>query len=73
MMTLYRERKSSKEFYSITLYPTLFDDFMLLHQCGKRACMKKGTREYFKSKKEALLHSLQIIEAKRNEGFRPNR
>ena len=72
-MTLSREQKSRKEFYHIVLYPTLFDEFMLLHQCGRRACMKKGVREYFSTKKEALLHSLQIIEAKRNEGFRPNR
>ena len=72
-MTLSREQKSRKEFYHIVLYPTLFNDFMLLHQCGRRACMKKGTREYFKSKKEALLHSLKIIEAKKSEGFRPSR
>ncbi len=72
-MTLTRERKNRKEFYSIALYPTLFDDFMLVCHCGKRACMRKGMREYFDTKREALLHSLTIMESKKEEGYRINR
>ena len=72
-MKLYRRQGSRAQYYDIRVYPTLFDEFVLVHQCGKRACMKKGTREYFASKKEALLHSLRIIELKKGEGFRPSR
>lgn len=70
VMTLCRERKNVKEFYSIALYPTLFDDFVLVCHCGKRACMKKGAREYFDTKREALLHSLSIMENKKKQGYR---
>ena len=68
-MKLYRQHGTTKQYYDIRLYPTLFDDFMLLHQCSRRACMRKGKREYFKTKKEALFHSLQIIEHKQSEGY----
>ncbi len=68
-MTLYREKKNRKEFYSIAVYPTLFDDFMLVCHCGKRACMRKGMREYFDTRREALLHSLNIMENKKQQGF----
>ena len=71
-MRLYRQRGRQRLYYDIRLYPTLFDEFVVVHQCAQRACMKKGTREYFATKKEALLRSLCIIEHKRNEGFRPN-
>ena len=71
-MTLTRERKNRTDFYSIALYPTLFDDFMLVCHCGKRACMRKGMREYFDTKREALLYSLNIMEDKKQEGYRLN-
>lgn len=69
-MTLTRERKNKTDFYSIAVYPTLFDDFMLVCHCGKRACMRKGMREYFDTRRDALLHSLNIMELKRKEGYR---
>ena len=72
-MTLYRERKNKKEFYSIALYPTLFDDFLLVRHCGKRACMRKGAKEYFGTKREALLRSLSILENKKEEGYKIRR
>ena len=68
-MTLYRQKKQRTEFFSVALYPTLFDDFMLVRHCGKRACMRKGSREYFDTKREALLQSLDIIDRKRQEGY----
>jgi predicted DNA-binding WGR domain protein len=72
-MTLIREQKNRKDYYSINIYPTLFDDFFLIYQCGKRTCMRQGKREYFDTKREALLHSLSVMESKREEGFRLNR
>jgi len=68
-MRLFRQQGSRAQYYDIRVYPTLFNEFVLIHQCGKRACMKKGTREYFGSKKEALLHSLTLLETKRLEGY----
>lgn len=72
-MRLYRQNGARTQFYDIRLYPTLFDDYMLLHQCGRRACMRRGTREYFPTKKDALMHSLSLIEQKRYEGYRLSR
>ena len=72
-MRLYKHNGGRTRFYDIRVYPTLFDDFMLLHQCGRRACMRKGTREYFPTKKAALMHSLQLIEQKQGEGYRLSR
>lgn len=72
-MTLVREKNERKDYYSINIYPTLFDDFFLIYQCGKRACLRKGKREYFETKREALLHSLSVMETKRAEGYRLNR
>jgi len=68
-MTLYREHNNKPEYFTLALYPTLFDDFMLLQQCSQRACMRKAKREYFSTKKEALLHSLTLLETKRLEGY----
>jgi predicted DNA-binding WGR domain protein len=68
-MTLYRQKKQRTEYFSVALYPTLFDDFMLVRHCGKRACMRKGSREYFDTKREALLQSLDIIDRKKSEGY----
>ena len=69
-MTLYREKKSRTDYYSIALYPTLFDDFMLVCHCGRRACMRKGDRTYFDTRREALLHSLSVIERQKERGYR---
>jgi len=67
-MTLVRRKKRSVNYYSVALYPTLFDDFLLVHHCG-RSCSHSSQKSYFKSKKEALLTSLNIISAKQAEGF----
>lgn len=67
-MTLVRKEKYSVKYYSVSLYPTLFDDFMLVHHCGQN-CSKRSKRSYYKNKKEALLDSLNIISAKKAEGF----
>ncbi|MEA3374088.1 MAG: hypothetical protein U9Q62_10440 [Campylobacterota bacterium] len=72
-MTLIRERNQRTDYYSITIYPTLFDDFFLIYQCGKRTCIRKGVREYFDTKREALLHSLTVMEEKKGEGYKLNR
>lgn len=69
-MRLYKATDSRTDIYTINLYPTLFDDYLIMHHCGKRECPYKSTREYFPSKKEALLHSLGLIERKKREGFR---
>ena len=67
-MTLYRKTAKSTNYYSIGVYPTLFDDFLLLHYCGVD-CSKKSTKVYFDTKKEALLHSLSVISNKKRNGF----
>jgi hypothetical protein len=50
------------------MYPTLFDDFLLIHHCGQN-CSKKSIKEYYDSKKEALFRSLHIIDEKKSLGF----
>ena len=67
-MTLVRKRNHAVYYYRIALYPTLFDDFLVLHHCGKD-CSRTPHKSYFKTKKEALLGSLNIISAKKAEGF----
>jgi len=67
-MTLVRKHKRSQTYYKVILYPTLFNDFLLIHHCGmnpSRTC----TKSYFKTKKEALVRSLDVISAKRAEGY----
>jgi hypothetical protein len=67
-MTLVRKTSRRTSYYSVTLYPTLFDDFLLIHHCGT-ACSKKAERSYFDTKKEALLESLDIIALQKRRGF----
>ena len=67
-MTLVRKRNQTVRYYRIVLYPTLFDDFLVVHHCG-RGCSHRSKKDYFKTKKEALLGSLNIISAKKAEGF----
>jgi len=67
-MTLMRKLPRSVRFYSVALYPTLFNDFLLVHHCGKN-CSPKSRRSYFDTKKEALYHSLNIISSKQQEGY----
>ena len=67
-MTLYRHNKKSTHYYSVSMYPTLFDDFLLVHHCGQN-CSKKSIKEYYDSKKEALFRSLYIIDEKKELGF----
>ena len=71
-MTLVQKKNRTVKYYKVSLYPTLFDDFLLVHHCGTR-CSRRSKRRYFKTKKEALLTSLNIISAKRSEGFEPLR
>jgi len=67
-MTLIRKTSHRISYYSVALYPTLFDDFLLVHHCGT-ACSKKAERSYFDTKKEALLESLNIIATQKQRGF----
>lgn len=67
-MTLIRKRNHSENYYKVAVYPTLFDDFLLVHHCGQK-CSRTSKKHYFKTKKEALLGSLNIISAKKAEGF----
>jgi len=67
-MTLVRKKNRAVKYYKVSLYPTLFDDFLLVHHCGTR-CSRTSRKSYFKTKKEALISSLNIISAKRAEGF----
>lgn len=67
-MTLVRKRNFSENYYKVAVYPTLFDDFLLVHHCGRK-CSRTSKKHYFKTKKEALLGSLNIISAKQAEGF----
>lgn len=67
-MILIQKTKQSVKYYSVALYPTLFDDYVLVHHCGQN-CSRRSKRIYYKNKKEALLESLNIITAKKAEGF----
>jgi len=67
-MTLVQKKKRSVRYYSVSLYPTLFDDFLIVQYCGTR-CSSRSKKSYFSTKKEALLHSLNIVSAKKAEGF----
>lgn len=67
-MTLVRKRNHAVNYYRIVLYPTLFDDFLVVHHCGKN-CSRTSHKSYFKTKKEALIGSLNIISAKKAQGF----
>ena len=67
-MTLIRQSKKRTFYYSIALYPTLFNDFLLVHHCGTN-CSKKAHRNYFQNKKEALYASLGVIETQQRRGF----
>ena len=67
-MTLVRKKNRTVKYYQVSLYPTLFDDFLLVHHCGTR-CSRRSKKSYFKTKKEALINSLNIISAKKEEGF----
>ncbi len=67
-MTLVRKTSRRTSYYSVALYPTLFDDFLLVHHCGTN-CSKKAKRSYFDTKREALLESLNIIADKKRSGF----
>jgi hypothetical protein len=67
-MTLVRKRNFSEKYYKVAVYPTLFNDFLLVHHCGK-TCSRSSKKAYFRTKKEALLGSLNIISAKKAEGF----
>ncbi|WP_345973058.1 hypothetical protein [Sulfurimonas diazotrophicus] len=67
-MTLVRKNNRSLSYYKIVLYPTLFNDYLVIHHCGLH-CSKSSKKHYFSSKKEALLSSLNIISAKKAEGF----
>ncbi len=67
-MTLVQKKNRSVRYYKVSLYPTLFDDFLLVHHCGTR-CSRRSKKSYFKTKKEALLSSLNLISAKRSEGY----
>jgi hypothetical protein len=67
-MTLVRKTDRRISYYSIALYPTLFDEYLLIHHCGT-ACSKKAERAYYESKKEALFESLNIIAAQKRRGF----
>ena len=39
-MTLVRKRNRIVSYYRVVLYPTLFDEFLLIHHCGK-ACSRR--------------------------------
>ena len=67
-MILIRKTERSCSYYSVALYPTLFDEFMVVHHCG-RGCSSNATKEYFETKKEALLKSLHIIASQKERGF----
>lgn len=71
-MRLVRKRASSVDYYSVAVYPTLFDDYLLMHQCGSY-CSQKSKKAYFDTKKEALIESLSIIADKQKNGFKLHR
>jgi hypothetical protein len=67
-MTLVRKNNRSVTYYKVVLYPTLFNDFLLVHYCGLH-CNRASKKSYYKTKKEALIGSLNVLSAKRAEGF----
>ncbi len=67
-MTLIRKRGLDVRYYRVSVYPTLFDDFLVVHHCGK-SCSRSPHKSYFNTRKEALIGSLDIISLKKAEGF----
>lgn len=67
-MTLIRKRGHTVRYYRVSVYPTLFDDFLVVHHCGK-SCSRTPNKSYFSTRKEALIGSLDIISTKKEEGF----
>jgi hypothetical protein len=67
-MTLIRKRGHDVRYYRVLVYPTLFDDFLVVHHCGK-SCSRTPHKRYFNTRKEALIESLDIIFSKKAEGF----
>lgn len=67
-MTLVRNKRDTVDYYKVAVYRTLFDDFMLVHHCGQKYS-RRSKRSFFKTKKEALLGSLNVITDKQNEGY----
>ncbi len=67
-MTLFKHNAKLTNYYSVAMYPTLFNDFLLVHHYGQN-CSKKSIKEYYDSKKEALFRSLYIIDEKKALGF----
>ena len=67
-MILVRKKHCSVTYYIIRLYPTLFDDFLLIHHGGLQDS-RASKKHYFSTKKEALIGSLNLVSAKKAEGF----
>ncbi len=68
-MKLVRESGKRTRYYSIALYPTLFNDFLLVRHYGDLNS-PHAKKSYFGTKKEALLFSLNLAANKRSQGYK---
>lgn len=70
-VTLYREVKGKVRYYSLVLYPTLFDEYLLIREFGG-VKNKKPTRvmkEYFEYIEDALALLSKLSTEKLKKGY----
>lgn len=70
-VTLFRQKDDKIRYYSFKIYPTLFNDFMLIREYGSMK-NKKPTgiiKEYFIHLEDAILKLKQILRLKIQKGY----
>lgn len=69
--TLYRRVGEKVRYYSVKIYPTLFDDFVLIREYGSvKNCKPTGrVDEYFKVFENAVVRLTVLIKQKLKRGY----
>jgi len=73
--TLYRKHNNKTRYYKLFLYPTLFNEYLLIKEYGALK-NKKPTRviqKYFPKYTEALQTLNSILYIKRNKGYKDSK
>ena len=70
-ITLYREVTGKVRYYSLTLYPTLFDEYLLIREFGgvKNKRPTRVMKEYFNHFDEALTLLSRLTTEKLNKWY----
>ena len=67
-MIMQRIRSKKREYYTISVYRTLFDEFLVEHHTGRK--YRSASKKYYTAnKKEALYHSIAIMMQKKITRF----